>query len=537
MREKEPAIAPPGRRLGRSVYLVIRNNTPIALCYDCRMPSQLESPPQLPDSPDSESESTTPAPEQLFGKEVLTPDDVRAISKNIHGLLEEDSPESVYQAARQLAHMKRAGFEMKSSKWREYMQEKLMGQLTNENLRDTSPRNHALYLTFLKYIGVQDEPLVEDQHILQGNIEFAEERADKQGVASLLVMQRYLMKDKTVAQKIGEDKVGLVRQGLQEQLAANHFPRAAAQATRMKYLQLPTGLTAADEQKLLLNTNRVADRYAKENKWEKFLPIINLVGYLGGRQSITRAAARGIPRQIKTLANEARGSGGWQAAIATFAAARTYARTMSLGYSQSDIDFGEGSSRQLEDYESEVVSLEGGMPVGNDTDEADWDWLAEDDEVILPEDMSGTDVLDDENVGDRSETVVNASDKTRINKDAGEQVTGIENGLKSDPEWQEMKRRVNKRISLSLTRSAPERGEMAVEIYADELRRYIEGNPKNAELYAQKWDSFARAAGISPDIDAVDWAQLVDDNPESLSMHSYWSIAQAYKNWKSTSKK
>lgn len=129
--------------------------------------------------PEVKTETQPRQPEKVFGREAMKPEDVRAASQEISGLLKENTPQSIFKAARELAHLKRAKINV-SEKHREEVLNQLLSQ--REEMQKYGGPATARYLTYLKYLGAIEGIDDKEKRVIEQGIR---ERTEKGGVKNL----------------------------------------------------------------------------------------------------------------------------------------------------------------------------------------------------------------------------------------------------------------------------------------------------------------------------------------------------------------
>jgi hypothetical protein len=92
--------------------------------------------------------AAAPAPGKIFGRDVIAPEGLTAVSKDVNQLLGENTPLSVFAAARELTQLKRLRVNV-SPRQRDSVFAKLLAQRTVYK----DPATKAQYLSYLQYLG------------------------------------------------------------------------------------------------------------------------------------------------------------------------------------------------------------------------------------------------------------------------------------------------------------------------------------------------------------------------------------------------
>lgn len=276
--------------------------------------------PPVPETEAGKSESApeTAAPskiERVFGKEVVHPEDIKAMSREVsHLLQEQDQPDSLFQAARQLAHLKRAGIGVTDPTKRENMSTLLLGNL--DAMRQKSPLEHAKYLGYLKYIGVLQEVADQDKDRLEFSAISSTHDHQPRELAEFFMWQKYLK----IRPEVSTEHQRLLQEDLKSGVAHNRSAAALLLAQgRMKYLGIPTGLSAVEQEKADAAVSQKVGDAAAQGQWHIFARLQNIVDYAYGEVTVQRADQEKVTAHFAAARNEAQRHGRWGKFTAFFA--------------------------------------------------------------------------------------------------------------------------------------------------------------------------------------------------------------------------
>jgi len=235
-----------------------------------------------------EKSGTPPEAPKIFGQEVLPPDDIRAMAKEVGGWLKEDQPDSALKAARQLSHLKRARIGVSDPKSQEMMNESLLQHMDHFRSDEVSGMDRARYFGHLKYLGINKELEDTDQAQLTLDADKVrrEEPDNVDKLARLQVWSKYLGAESKPITEVQKT----LQESLKEQAGdPNKEVQAAKSLARLKYLGVDSKLTKEQTQKIKQGVDSQIYGHAANKNWSPYMRLHNL-----------RASAFG-PRPIKPL--------------------------------------------------------------------------------------------------------------------------------------------------------------------------------------------------------------------------------------------
>lgn len=249
----------------------------------------------------------TPNMEKLFGQEGgVTAKDVEGIKGHLAVLLAEPSPKNAFEAARVLAHAKRAGIKLKGG--RQKVSDFLEQQRVE--IQKTGPRALAQYLAYCKYTGLGKEATEAEGKWLLGAIH---ERLQKDpthaGLSRLAMNVRYL--------NVPGYSPELVRQGVQEEVEALHqaqkLTEAVEEAARARRAGVKvTGALVEDRAGMVGAVVKRCRDWAENNQWDKFARLRASAGMVWGHTALDEGAKRGLLKYFDLLRFQAEGHGKWE---------------------------------------------------------------------------------------------------------------------------------------------------------------------------------------------------------------------------------
>lgn len=245
--------------------------------------------------------------EQLFGREGgVKAKDVEGIKNHLEGLLAQPMPKNAFEAARILAHAKRAGIRLTGGRGK--MGEFL--QLQREEIQKRGPRAFAQYLAYCKYTGLGGELAPAEGKWLMGAIH---ERLQKDpthaGLSRLAMNVRYL--------NVPGYSPKIVRSGVQEEVEALHgagkLVEAVEEAARARQAGVEvTGVLVEDRAVMVGAVVKRCRALAENNQWDKFARLRASAGRVWGHTALDEGAKRGLLKYFDPLRFLAEGHGKWE---------------------------------------------------------------------------------------------------------------------------------------------------------------------------------------------------------------------------------
>lgn len=239
----------------------------------------------------------------FFGKEGIPEQDLRAMSSELKELFKTGQ---YTKMARELAHLKRAGVELKG-KSRDNALSKLKEQA--ETLQD-KPDELASYLTSLKCIGAIKEPTEEQKAIIQEAYNKRLAQNQVSGLSRLCINAKYLK----VKEDFGDAQPYLMaemkrqgRHGTEAGVALLH--------ARSKYLGVPSIVDQGEEQvsKFLgaLKVPQLLATLYNKRRWQEFARLGVIEKYLRGQAEIIESVQEKLARGVSEMGERAREKGSW----------------------------------------------------------------------------------------------------------------------------------------------------------------------------------------------------------------------------------
>jgi len=272
-----------------------------------------------PSEPEAAAE--LPSRQAVFGREGIARDDVAAMAKQVEALLSEDTDESVFAAARQLAYLKRAKLGL-SEKRKARVFEQL--QRHREAFSQKDAVRQARYLTYLKYLGTTEE--VTDAEKERIELALVDRTANKQleGLDQLCVQAKYLgvREDfSSIRPYLQEDMQRKL--GTEDLSAQITFARARRKYLGEAYALPQDQLRVEDKVDEQLTTLQAA------GTWKQYVQLRMAVDYVRGSAPVPEAVQEGVAQQVAEARERAQETGDWQAYAAYVADAVTLSRRAS----------------------------------------------------------------------------------------------------------------------------------------------------------------------------------------------------------------
>lgn len=243
-------------------------------------------------SPDVVTEQPTPTPEaetasesgpqkieKVFGQEAFKKEDFSAAATEINALLEEGTPQATFQAARELAHLKRMGITVTSEK-----QQKVFEKLTaqREAIRDKGAAVTARYLMFLKYINVITDILPEEKAVIEDGIKRRSEQGGRLNLRTLDLSKLCVNAD-YLGVEMDYQRMGPY---LAEEVEAVNKPGAeyqvAVRLARVKYLKIQNEKINNFQESTKAGMDVRLGEYASKGRWGAFARLKRVVNYFRG---------------------------------------------------------------------------------------------------------------------------------------------------------------------------------------------------------------------------------------------------------------
>lgn len=258
--------------------------------------------------PEVQSESKTSQREKVFGREAMKPEDFKAVGRELGELLTADTPESLFRAAKELVHLKRAKISV-SKERREEVFTKLLSK--REEMQKYGGMVTSRYLMHLKYLGVIQDIEPKEQSIIEQSIR---ERIDQGGIKN--------MKSQDLTQLCVNAKYLGVK--MEYGSMASHFlqeiervnkpgdeQRVAYRLARMKYLGVPSKeldvVTAKNEKGIKA---KEAEFRAK-GLWDRFAKLRMLGNYIRGENLVDTKAQEEMVSYVSQAREQSQKSGKW----------------------------------------------------------------------------------------------------------------------------------------------------------------------------------------------------------------------------------
>lgn len=273
------------------------------------------------EKPAPEPQPKLKSQEAVFGREGVSPEDLKGISGQINELLKTDTRESVVAAARQLAHLKRARVKIADGR------EKAVFDKLNkhrEGMGEVDAAEQARYLSHLKYLGA----------LKGGNDVTGEERVRiEKGITDRMKNERLGDLDSLSvnANYIGvrrnfEDMRALLKRDMDEKLskpdndASVTFARARRKAIDVDY-SLPDEHLGIEDRV----DSRLAE-YRERGQWGRYARLRAAVDYVRGDAPVDEAVQKGMERGVKVARRRAQERGDWRSYTEYVADAATLSR-------------------------------------------------------------------------------------------------------------------------------------------------------------------------------------------------------------------